>query len=256
MRLTKVSCQSKYTELLFFLKALKTQYRFLPKLHFCYFPFFWMHVLAFVFRYKAKQILFCKKYQLAGTCSGFNQLYNILNVFVSVIFDPGVENRYYLACSSSSTLLHNLFDSLYNTRQQEIMLPTYQGLFFPCCEKFNQPEESKCLLLWLFLSMCWPCGENDCRPLRLFRCVQTYMGSMNKTWHWSNWVRWCICNLQFLRSYSWFMCSKKAFYLFEMTMDVFFMGCLLYLMDSEQRGCNPKIIFCVLENIYFWCLFF
>lgn len=153
MRLTKVSCQSKYTELLFFLKALKTQYRFLPKLHFCYFPFFWMHVLAFVFRYKAKQILFCKKYQLAGTCSGFNQLYNILNVFVSVIFDPGVENRYYLACSSSSTLLHNLFDSLYNTGQQEIMLPTYQGLFFHVVRSLiNQRNPNVC-----FCDFSFPC---------------------------------------------------------------------------------------------------
>ena len=125
--------------------------------------------------------------------------------------------------------------------------------------KFHQPEKSKCLLLRLFLSMCRPCSMIECRPFRLFRCVQTYMGMMNKSWFGICLIkkereRWCLCNLLFLRPNTWFLCSRKAdFFGFKWQWMFSLRGA--DLQDSKQRG-RPKMFTCyVLENIFLMSFF-
>lgn len=106
--------------------------------------------------------------------------------------------------------------------------------------------------------MRWPCSVNDYRPLRLFRCVQTSMGLMNKTWYGIGLIeRDGVYAIYYFYDVIHDLCvARRHLLLFSMTMDVFFVGCLLYLMDAKQRGCNPKShILCTRKHIFLMFLF-
>lgn len=92
-----------------------------------------------------------------------------------------------------------------------------------------------------------------------FSGVYRLMGMMNKTWSGVliKRKRWCLCNSLFLKSNTWFMCSKKSDFL-----DLNNSGCFLFWgayisWFLNDGGREPNMFtFCVLENIYFWCLSF
>lgn len=159
-----------------------------------------------------------------------------------------------IVCSISSFLLHNLFDSLYNLGQQVRMLPIYQGIFSTSSE-VSLTREIQMFASFPF-GVCRPRGVNDAGPL-------DFSGVYRLLWEW--WIkgglvfvrlrtrkRWCLCNLLFLRSNTWFMCSRKGRLWFKCGRIFSLRGA--YLQVSKQRGRVHML--CIRKHIFLMSFFF